>query len=172
MTLLIVAGSFSRESKTLELARKAELYGDTIADIDLLKPRNLDLEFCDGRDWDKYNEDVSELQDRFDNADAYIFAVQVYNWSYPGGFKNLIDLVPPDKLSGKVAGFIGVGSNYKGFLFLHRELKSLMDYFNVHTLPNSVFASEADFEGDTVSAEIESRIEELVSRTVELGKKL
>lgn len=173
MNLLIVPGSLSATSQTHVMARKAEEYASHDVETTFLNPKKLDLQFCDGREWSEYNDDVTYLQKAFNDADAYIFAVPVYNWSYSGVFKNMIDLVPPDNMGGSVAGLMAKGSGEKGFLMMQRELRSLMSYFGVTTLSETVYASNKDIDGEKITnKEITKRIEALVNATRDARKQL
>lgn len=173
MNLMILPGSLSKTSQSHVMARKALAHVPDGVSTTLINPKELDLQFCDGRDWDGYNEDVSMLQDAFKEADAYIFAVPVYNWSYSGVFKNMVDLVPPGGMGGSVAGLMAKGGGQKGFLMVQRELRSLLSYFNVQTLPETVFASNSDFDDENTPNEgIEERIRTIVDSTIETAERL
>jgi len=172
MQMLVVSGSFNPESSSTLLAERAAEYADKSVDVDFLDPLNLDIQICDGRAWDGYNDDILHMQHRFDQADCYIFAIPVYNWSFSGGFKNLIDLIPPDNFSGEVAGFIGKSGGDTGFLMLHRELQSLMHYFNVNTVPEAVFATDQHMQNGRPDAATTERIHSLVDTLIDTTQRL
>ncbi|MCJ7428878.1 MAG: NAD(P)H-dependent oxidoreductase [Candidatus Nanohaloarchaeota archaeon QJJ-5] len=173
MHLLIVPGSLSATSQSHALARKATEYVPENIETTFLNPKDLDIQFCDGREWGSYNDDTTTLQEAFKTADAYLFSVPVYNWSYSGVFKNMIDLVPPGEMGGTVAGLMAKGGGEKGFLMMQRELRSLLTYFNIHTIPETVYASNADFDGEQITnTSIEDRIESLVETTVRTRERL
>ncbi|MDY6777350.1 MAG: NADPH-dependent FMN reductase [Candidatus Nanohaloarchaea archaeon] len=173
--LLIASGSLSSNSQSNILAQRAETAAGQLDDVSTTRidPRDLDLQFCDGRDWEDYNSDVSAWQQEVSKADCYVFAVPVYNWSYTGVFKNMIDLIPPGGFGGCVAGLMGKGGTMKAFLMLQREMRSLMSYFGVTTLPETVFASNSDFkDGNIVSDQIPAMIDDLVQQTVTTARQM
>ncbi|MDY6770402.1 MAG: NADPH-dependent FMN reductase [Candidatus Nanohaloarchaea archaeon] len=167
MHMLISAGSLADDSSCLKLARKAADHVPEHVDTTFIDPHDLEIQFCDARSWDEYNEDTTEWQQAVDRADRYLFAVPVYNWSYSGVFKNMVDLVPPDSWEG-TTGFMAKGNNNRGYLMLQRELRSLMAYFGVTTVPETVYATDKDFtDGDLASQDIERRIERLVQALID-----
>jgi FAD reductase [NAD(P)H] len=69
-----------------EKARAAGLY---IVYIDL---RDIDLEFCDGRDFGDYNETIQKAYRDLEPVEAVIFGMPVYQYSMSGVLKNFIDI--------------------------------------------------------------------------------
>lgn len=170
MDLLIASGSLSDTSQSAIMAEHAANHASEHDDVGvtLIDPRDLDWQLCDARDWDAYNEDVSRWQDTISTADAYAFCVPVYNWSYAGVFKNMIDLIPPGTFNGDFAGLMGKGGTMKGFLMVQRELRSLMTYFGVETVPESAFASNQHFQdGQLSDSDVRERIEAVIDATIE-----
>jgi len=175
MDLLIASGSLSKTSQSAIMAEHAAEHASKQDDVDvtLIDPREIDWQLCDARDWDGYNDDVTRWQDAISQADVYAFCVPVYNWSYAGVFKNMIDLVPPGTFNGNTAGLMGKGGTMKGFLMVQRELRSLMSYFGVETLPSTVFASNEHFDsGELTAKNIGDMIDDLVEETVERARQL
>jgi NAD(P)H-dependent FMN reductase len=170
MQLLILAGSLSDTSQSYQMARHAADHLEAKEDIDtrFVDLREYDLQFCDGRAWDEYNDDVTELQDAFRSADGYLFSVPVYNWSYSGAFKNTIDLIPPGGMNGEVAGLMAKGGASRGFLMLQREMRSLMAYFGVQTIPKTAYATNDDFSnGSMESTKVKQLIEDVADQVAD-----
>lgn len=67
--------------------------------------RAYNLDFCDGRPIEKYNQATQDIYHLLASADAYIFGMPVYSYSISGGLKNLIDITH-HALEGKVAGIV------------------------------------------------------------------
>lgn len=175
MRLLILAGSLSDTSQSYQMARHASDHLEAKENVEtqFIDLRDYDLQFCDGRDWESYNDDVTELQDAFGSTDGYLFSVPVYNWSYSGAFKNAIDLVPPGGMNGEVAGLMAKGGASRGFLMLQREMRSLMTYFGVHTVPKTAYATNDDFsDGSLDSKQVEQLIEGVADQLAETTRQL
>jgi len=156
---LVTAGSLSTGSRSIEVARYAheQLEGSTLFD-----PREHELEFCDARDWDAYNDDTTAWQDAVAAADQYLLVVPVYNWSMSGVFKNMLDLIPPDTDTGDQAGVIGIGHNEKGFLMTQREVTSALEYFGIQRVSPAIFLQHGDWADDRLRTDTQDRVDALL----------
>ena len=99
MKLLGLSGSPSRNtnSRTLgavnlvmEFAREQ----DSSLQAETLNIRDLDIEFCDGRDPSLYEGETKSLIEKIVGADALVLGTPVYRGSYTGILKTYLILFP------------------------------------------------------------------------------
>lgn len=60
--------------------------------------------------------------------------------------KNLFDLVPNEAPHGKVAGIVATGGSDHHFLAVEHELRPLLSFFHMPTVPGAVYAQNAHFQ--------------------------
>ncbi len=148
MKLLGISGSLTRASRTAEVVRlvlEGARRTDTGVETELLDLRDYDVAFCDGRDPALYTGDTRKAIDLVAAADAYVVGTPSYRGSYTGALKNLFDLVPNDAPRGKVAGFVLTAGSDHHFLAIEHQLRPLLSFFQVQTVPGAVYAQNAHF---------------------------
>src|SRR5688572_27366414 len=104
--------------------RKASLNRALLVAVGEALPRGSTLELLDALDLPIFNSDlgepakVTEAKRSIGAADGVVFAVPEYNYSIPGGLKNLLDWLsrPPAQspLRGKPIGIVGAASGMSG----------------------------------------------------------
>jgi MsuE subfamily FMN reductase len=148
MKLLGISGSLTATSRTLEVVRLV-LEGagrvDPDVEADLLDLREYDVAFCDGRDPAAYTGDTRTVIDLVAAADAYVVGTPSYRGSYTGALKNLFDLVPNDAPHGKIAGIVLTAGSDHHFLAIEHQLRPLLSFFQILTVPGAVYAQNAHF---------------------------
>jgi multimeric flavodoxin WrbA len=91
--IAIVQSSLREASNTSivcrEFEERAKAAGLEVEYIDL---RDIEMEFCDGRELSKYSDDLQDAFKRLEDAEAIIFGMPVYNYSMSGVLKNFIDI--------------------------------------------------------------------------------
>ncbi|HZH09379.1 MAG TPA: NAD(P)H-dependent oxidoreductase [Microvirga sp.] len=88
---------------------------------------------------------AARMIDEIENADALIVGTPVYNGSYTGLFKHLIDFLAPDRLAGKPVALTATGGGARHALVVEHALRPLFGFFSALTVPTAVYASDADF---------------------------
>ncbi|MGG0891935.1 NADPH-dependent FMN reductase [Cytobacillus horneckiae] len=147
-------------------------------EIDMLDLRDYQIEFCDGRRMDDYNEDTRSAIAKVIQADFYVIGSPIFNSSIPAPLKNLIDLIPPDVFRHKVMGFTANGGTYQHYLMIENQLKPIAGYLRAFVAPSYVYAHTTHFspENEIQNEEIILRIRELADELVHmqygLGRKL
>ncbi len=136
---------------------------DVNLEVDLLDMRNYSIQFCDGRDISKYNDDTKKVIEKISTADAYIIGTPIFQGSITGVLKNLLDLVPPNVFRKKVIGFVANGGTYQHFLVLENQLKPIAGYFCSYVAPGFVYAHSSHFDrnNNIIDENIKSRIADL-----------
>jgi FAD reductase [NAD(P)H] len=148
MKILGVSGTIVG-NKTAEVVRKVleqiNIYNPDI-EVGVLDLKNYQIEFCDGRPINNYTGDTKKVIDQMLEADGYVLGTPIFQGSYSGAFKNLIDLIPPEAFKQKVMGFITTGGNHNHFLVAENQLKPLAGYLNSYVIPAVIFAHNSQFD--------------------------
>ena len=91
-------------------------------------------------------------------ADALIVGTPVYKGSYAGLFKHLFDLVEPDALKDVPVVLSATGGGLRHALVVEHCLRPLFGFFEAHTIPTAVYATESNFiDGTLVDAPVRER---------------
>jgi chromate reductase len=118
--------------------RKASLNRALLVAVGEALPTGSTLELLDALDLPIFNSDlgepaaVTELKRQIGAADGVVFAVPEYNYSIPGGLKNLLDWLsrPPalSPLRGKPVGMVGAASGMSGTIRAQTHLRNILVY--------------------------------------------
>lgn len=124
------------------------------------------------RGWDaEYDEHTRDTVERLRRADALFLASPVYNGSYSSMLKNLFEHTPQDALKGQVAGILLAGGGSKSFLQVRSHIEQMLTYFEVHTVPKSVYGMRDELE-EGVPHALDERIGGLVDLVVDTARRL
>lgn len=116
---------------------------------------------------DKVLSDIAAIE----TADLLVVASPVYRASYTGLFKHLFDFVHHEALIDVPVLLAATGGSERHALVIDHQLRPLFSFFQAHTLPIGVYASEADFTDYKVSNELlKQRIKLSVDRALPLLK--
>ncbi|MBS4192397.1 NAD(P)H-dependent oxidoreductase [Bacillus sp. FJAT-49705] len=115
------------------------------AEVEVLDLKKYNVQFCDGRPPSDYSGDTRKVIEIISSADSYIFGTPIFQGSFTGALKNLIDLVPPSEFSNKVIGFVATGGNNQHYLVIENQLKPIAGYLNAYVAPSFVFAHNSHF---------------------------
>lgn len=91
-----------------------------------------------------------ELLRLVEHADLLVVGSPVYRASYTGLLKHLFDLVERTALNGRKAVLVASGGTALHGLMLEHQLRPLMGFFGVLTVPTAIYALESDFDGGRV----------------------
>ena len=105
--------------------------------------------------------------ERIESADLLVVASPVYRASYTGLFKHLFDFVEQHALVGTPVLLAATGGSERHGLMIEHQLRPLFSFFQSLTLPNGVYASDADFTDYRITSdELQQRIETAVARAL------
>ncbi|RNF39795.1 NADPH-dependent FMN reductase [Planococcus salinus] len=113
---------------------------------ELLDLKDLNLEFCNGRPFEEYNEDTRLAISKFAEADAYVIGTSVMHGSFPGALKNLLDLIPTDDCKGKTVAFAATGGNPEHHKIVEHYLEPIAAYLEMNIVPDRIFTTSSDFD--------------------------
>lgn len=171
-TLLGISGSLTSGGSTRAIidyalaAAKARFPDITTDVIDL---RDVSVSFCDGRPAADYGDDTAQTIERIQAAGAYIIGTPIYRGSYTGALKNLIDHIPVEALTGKVAGLVGNAASDHHYLSIDQELRPVLIWFNMHLVPGSVYVRGNQMQGkEIVDEQVKEHLRQLGEAVVSL----
>jgi FMN reductase len=88
---------------------------------------------------------VRAVQQTLGEADLLVVASPIYKAAYSGLLKHFFDLLDPLALQGKTAILAATGDSNRYALTLEHQLRPLMSFFGVHTVPTTLFAHDKSF---------------------------
>ncbi|WP_300768325.1 NAD(P)H-dependent oxidoreductase [uncultured Bifidobacterium sp.] len=113
-------------------------------------------------------EDVDETAERaltaVEESDVLVVSIPTYRGSYPGMFKHFMDIVRQRPFNRKPVLLMATGGSPRHMLMIDHVLRPLFAFLHSYTAPTAVFATSADFDGDTVT---DPEIPQRVTRAVE-----
>lgn len=108
-------------------------------------------------------------------ADVLVIGTPIYKASYTGLLKHFFDLLDPEGLRGRIAVLAATGGSDYHALALEHQLRPLVSFFGMQSVPTVIYARDRDFEKDgdnagykLVSEDTLRRIDGVVEQTVEL----
>lgn len=149
MRIVGISGSTSagsRTSRVIAHVLAAARQHDGVA-TDLIDISQRALAFCDGRRPELYEGDTRAVIDAIAAADACVVGSPIYRGSYTGALKNVFDLLPNEALRGKPVGLVATGGSDHHFLALEHALRPLLSFFHARTIPGTIYAQNANFDG-------------------------
>ena len=147
MSIVGISGSLSSPSRTTTLVelivgrvaagafskREIITIGDIAPSLGLaLNPQQLPGE-------------LAQAYEKLVSADVIVVGTPVYKASYTGLLKHFFDLLDPNVLSGKVAVLAATGGSDHHSLVLEHQLRPLLSFFGIHTVPTTVYVKDSDF---------------------------
>jgi chromate reductase len=118
--------------------RKASLNRALLIAVGEALPEGSTLQLLDALDLPIFNSDLADpaavtaLKEQIGAADGVVFAVPEYNYSIPGGLKNLLDWLsrPPAQspLRGKPVGLVGAASGMSGTIRAQTHMRNILVY--------------------------------------------
>jgi len=110
---------------------------------------------------------IGHMIEAMEGADGLIVGSPVYNGSYSGLFKHVIDFLDPAAIAGKPVVLTATGGGPRHALMVEHQLRPLFGFFTAHVAPTAVYAGEAEIEDGAVS---DPRVAERVAAAAaELG---
>jgi FMN reductase len=158
LKIVVVSGGLGGLSKTEALVSTIaeEISKHTAVDIHLVK----------------FSELVQNSLQAIENADALIIGTPVYRASFSGLFKHFFDFVEQYSLINKPVLLAATGGSEKHALVIEHQLRPLFSFFQTHTLPLGIYATDKDFDSNysIQSVELLERISLAVSRSFSFQK--
>lgn len=121
--------------------------------------------------------ELSEAYDKLAEADVIVIGTPVYKASYTGLLKHFFDLLDPKALTGKVVVLAATGGSDHHSLVLEHQLRPLLNFFNAHTIPTTIYLKDSDFNKDEQgqyrlnNPEVETRLQNIVEQTLWVARR-
>jgi len=111
--------------------------------------------------------EVEVLLKDVESADLLVVASPIYRGSYAGLFKHFFDLVDHESLIDVPVLLAATGGSDRHALAIDHQLRPLFSFFQAHTLPIGVYATDKEFDNYRVSGDaLRARIALAVERAV------
>lgn len=148
LKVVAVSGSVQSPSRTLALVGALlERLSDRLPiEARLLELTRLGPQFAGVLRREELPQEVQAQIAAIESADLLIAASPVYRASYTGLFKHLFDFVHHEALKNVPVLLAATGGSERHALVIDHQLRPLFGFFQAHTLPVGVYASEADFD--------------------------
>lgn len=141
---------------------------DPNQEFTLLDLKDLDTVFADGRDYRDYTGDTKLIIDSILESDALVIGMPVYQSSFPGVLKNILDLLPIDSLRDKPIGIITTAGTSKHFLVPEYQLKPVLKYMKADVLDSYVFIEDTSFINNMIQDDdVDMRLDRLAYQLLE-----
>ncbi len=119
----------------------------------------------------EYSKKTLDIAKDITDADVWLIGTPIYNSMFSAALKNLFEFINYKETAGKTAGLAILASGNIGFTDVQTLLTQLMSYFRVVTNPSCVFATADTIQdGEIISEDVKSRLNELVDNTIELSQ--
>ncbi|MDI6024899.1 FMN reductase [Corticibacterium sp. UT-5YL-CI-8] len=159
-------GSFSRPSRSRTLVETAAAHAADRFGVDssIYDITDLGQSFGNARSLKDLDQDARKIFDAIAEADVLVVGTPTYKGSYTGLFKHAIDLIDPITLAGKPVILTATGGGDRHALIVEHQLRPLFGFFQAHSLPSAIYASDRDFaDGRLVNDIIRSRVAQTVA---------
>lgn len=162
MKILLVDGTiFGRKTGVLlETIERSIAKYNADFELEILSFSKLQHQILDGS---PLNDDMKYMIEKFEQADAYVFASPIFQASIPGVLKNAFDMIPPKALRYKPAAIVANGGTTQHHMVIEHQLKPILDYFRTLVTPNYVYTHSAHFneQNEIIDEDVLARLDEL-----------
>jgi NAD(P)H-dependent FMN reductase len=105
---------------------------------------------------------VEMLGHQIQSSSHLVFALAIYNFDVSSAAKNLLELIPTEKLKGKTIAFVCAAGSQNSYMSVMNFANTMMLNARCWIVPRFVFATGADFNGQGgISANISQRLDDL-----------
>ena len=163
---LIISCSLNPNSKSRRMARYAQQFTkEPSAFIDL---QDQDLPLYDGSPKPAF---VEQWIEQISAASSILLAAPVYNYDLNAAAKNLIEWTGRGWTQ-KTVGFLLAAGGKNSFMTPLSFMNSLMLDYRCIIIPRYVYADRSLFDEEGIHPSVQTRIQELVTYTTEVGEAL
>jgi len=99
-----------------------------------------------------------------ESADLLVIGTPVYRASIAGALKHIFDLIDRDALIGRIAVLSATGGTPLHALIGEHQLRPLLSFFRVFTVPTFVYATEDEFDAERAP---KAAVRERIARAAE-----
>ena len=163
--IVVIQGSLNQNSKTsIIIDEVVNTLKEKNINYELLDLRKIELQFCDGRELEKYNKDLQNAYKLLKDASGYIIGMPVYCYSVSGVLKNFLDITC-GAMEGKCAGIVCNSGGVMSYLASAELMKILSYEVSVLSVQPTVFAWGNDFkDGKIVNSKVFEKVNEMIEK--------
>jgi FMN reductase len=169
LKVVAISGGLQRPSRTLALVEQL-LEGLTEAlplNVRLHELGELVPKFGSVLQRNRLPAEVEAVLRDIETADLLVVASPIYRGSYTGLFKHLFDFVHHESLIDVPVLLAATGGSDRHALAIDHQLRPLFSFFQAHTLPIGVYATDREFTNYQVSSDtLQARIDLAVERAL------
>lgn len=169
LKIVAVSGGLQRPSRTLALVEHLlEGFSDALpVDTHLIELGAIVPQFGSVLQRPQLPAEIESLLREIETADLLLVASPIYRGSYTGLFKHLFDFVHHDALIDVPVLLAATGGSDRHALAIDHQLRPLFSFFQAHTLPIGVYATDKEFDNYQVSDDaLRARIALAVERAL------
>lgn len=172
VNIVCVKGSMNKKSRTavvidavIKSLKKKEV------SVDVIDLREINMEFCDGRSVEKYNEDMQNVIKTLKKADAVVIGMPVYQYSVAGPLKNFLDITA-EAFYYKLIGIVENSGGIRSYLAASELIKIMSFEVFAKTIMPIVHSWQEDFKDyKLINKKIFDKIEEMIEALLKEVKK-
>ena len=169
LKIVAVSGGLQRPSRTLALVEQLlEGLNDAVpARTRLIELGELVPKFGSVLQRAQLPREVESVLRDIETADLLLVASPIYRGSYTGLFKHLFDFVHHESLIDVPVLLAATGGSDRHALAIDHQLRPLFSFFQAHTLPIGVYATDKEFDNYRITSDaLRARIALAVERAV------
>jgi FMN reductase len=169
LKIVAVSGGLQRPSRTLVLVEQLlEGFSDALpAQTRLVELGEIVPRFGNVLHRSKLPVDIEQVLRDIETADLLLVASPIFRGTYTGLFKHLFDFVHHESLIEVPVLLAATGGSDRHALAIDHQLRPLFSFFQAHTLPIGVYATDKEFEDYRVTgAALQARIALAVERAL------
>lgn len=169
LKIVAVSGGLQRPSRTLALVEQLlEGLSDALpVNTRLIELGEIVPKFAAVLQRAQLPPDVEAVLRDIETADLLLVASPIYRGSYTGLFKHLFDFVHHEALIDVPVLLAATGGSDRHALAIDHQLRPLFSFFQAHTLPIGVYATDKEFDNYRVTSEaLRARIALAVERAL------
>jgi len=167
--IVAVSGGLQRPSRTLALVQQllSGLSDALPVDTRLIELGELVPQFGSVLQRSHLPPAIEAVLRDIESADLLLVASPIYRGSYTGLFKHLFDFVHHEALIDVPVLLAATGGSDRHALAIDHQLRPLFSFFQAHTLPIGVYATDKEFDNYQVSSDaLRARIALAVERAL------
>ena len=160
-----LAGNFNQPSRTYQLTEEIVNRTAHAFDLDSMvyNLSALGQSFPIAQSVQDLDEQAQIIIKEIIEAEILVISVPTWNAGYPGMFKHLFDLIPPDSLRAKPMILAATGGSERHALMIEYQVRPLFHYFKACPVNTSIVVTRDDWSEHKLTAELNMRIDNAVS---------
>lgn len=148
--IIVIQGSLNKDSKTAVILDEViKVLKEKNISYELIDLRKLELQFCDGRKLEEYNNDLQNAYKLMESGDGYIIGMPVYCYSVSGVLKNFLDITC-GAMEEKCAGIVCNAGGVMSYLASAELMKILSYEVSCLSVQPTVYGWGNDFKGGEI----------------------